>query len=66
MQDYKLELIIRAPENAVKNGVSKLARELYERLILGKGNESTRVYSYALEPIDRESDEYKFIRDMDK
>ena len=66
MQDYKIEIIIRAPENAVKNGVSKLVRELYERLILSKGNKKTTVYSYALEPIDRDSDEYKFIRDMDK
>ena len=66
MQDYKIEIIIRAPVNTIKNGVGKLARELYERLYLSKGNKDTKVYSYSVEPIDRESDEYKFIQDMDK
>ena len=66
MQHYKIEIIIKAPFDSVKSGVVRLARELYDRLILGKGNKETKVYSYAIESIDCESDEYKFIRDMDK
>ena len=66
MQDYKIEIIIRAPFDTVKNGVGRLAREICDRMYLSKGNKDTKVYSYAAEPIDRESDEYKFIRDMDK
>ena len=66
MEYYKVEILIKTPEEAVKNGVARLSREIYERMYLSKGNKDTKVYSYSVEPIDRDSDQYKFIRDMDK
>jgi hypothetical protein len=66
MEYYKVEILLKTPEEAVKNGVARLSREIYEKLYLSKGNKDTKVYSYSVEPIDRDSDQYKFIRDMDK
>ena len=66
MEYYKVEILIKTPEVAVKNGVARQSREIYERMYLSKGNKDTKVYSYSVEPIDRDSDQYKFIRDMDK
>ena len=62
--DYKVEIIIKTDENEVKNGVGKFARSMYDKFFLSKGN--LKVYSYSVEPIDREKAEYKFIKDMDK
>jgi len=66
MEYYKVEILIKTPEVAIKNGVARLSREIYERMYLSKGNKDTKVYSYSVEPIDRDSDQYNFIRDMDK
>ena len=66
MQEYKIEIIIKTSEDVVKNGWGRFARELYDKCYLSKGNKDTKVYSYSVEPIDRDSDQYKFIRDMDK
>jgi hypothetical protein len=64
---YKIEILIRAPEEAVKNGAGRLAREIYNKTYLSKGNKDTKVYSYSVEPIDLlDNDQYKFIQDMDK
>jgi len=62
--DYKIEIIIKAEEGTVKNGIGKLAHSMYEKFYLSKGN--LKVFSYSVEPIDRETAEYKFIQDMDK
>tara|TARA_B100000073_G_C23569705_1_gene507583 strand:+ start:449 stop:667 length:219 start_codon:yes stop_codon:yes gene_type:complete len=64
--DYKIEIILEADDDSVRNGVGMLAKALYEEVFERKGERTMNIFSYSVEPIDRESDEYKFIRDMDK
>ena len=66
LTDKNIKLLSGHPLIAYSIAAARLSREIYERMYLSKGNKDTKVYSYSVEPIDRDSDQYKFIRDMDK
>jgi len=63
--DYKVEIIINSEEpKDITSGIGRFARVLYETFFLSKGK--AKLYTFSVEPIDREKAEYKFIKDMDK